>query len=75
MKNENNVDRVVRVILAVALGAASWFALGVGEGSVLGIVAAGAALILAGTAAVGFCPAYRLLGISTCKLQSKPSSE
>ncbi|MBU6494783.1 MAG: DUF2892 domain-containing protein [Acidobacteria bacterium] len=62
MKNEGSLDRflrtvigVVAVIVAVATGGA-W--------SVVWWVVAALALI---TAAVGFCPLYRLVGINTCK--------
>jgi len=39
----------------------------VGIGSVLGIVLAVLAAILLVTAAVGFCPIYRIIGIRTNK--------
>ena len=67
-KNEGNIDRIVRVVVAVAalVGAAA-----VGLGTVGGIVLLAAAAIMAVTAAVGFCPIYRVIGVSTCPLDTK----
>jgi hypothetical protein len=63
--NEGTVDRSIRALLGVvaAVGAAL-----VGLGSVPGIVLLVVAGILLVTAAVGFCPLYRVLGISTCRV-------
>lgn len=61
-KNENNTDRIVRGVVAVA--AAIGAALTSGALSiVLWVVAA----IMAVTAVAGFCPLYTLFGINTCK--------
>lgn len=66
-KNVGTIDRVVRAVIGVAavIGAFS-----VGLTSVWGIVLAVVALIALVTAVVGFCPLYRLLGISTHTTQS-----
>ena len=58
-RNVGNVDRIARVVIGLALlsmlflveGDMRWFGL-------LGLVAIG-------TAGIGWCPAYRLLGIRT----------
>lgn len=68
MRNEGTADRVIRFILGVGLLAVAWFMLDLGTGNVMGIVAAVVSVVLMGTAAIGFCPAYRLFGIRTCKL-------
>jgi hypothetical protein len=60
--NVGTVDRAARAVLG--LGALVW-ALSAGLGSVLGIVLVVVAAVLLVTAAVGFCPLYRLIGIST----------
>ena len=70
MKNESSADRVIRLVLGLAIAALAWFMLGLSAGSPLGIAAAVVAIVLVGTAAVGFCPAYRLFGIRTCKVQN-----
>jgi hypothetical protein len=60
-------DRLIRVAIAVV---AVIGALVVGGSSVLGVVLlVGAAIMV--TAGVGFCPLYRLLGLSTDKSSPK----
>ena len=61
--NEATWDRVVRVILGIALLFLGWAGIVTGTpGTVLKI--AGFLPLLTGLA--GWCPAYRLFGISTC---------
>ena len=62
-RNEGTTDRVVRAVLAVVAVVA---ALAVGAGSVGGVALLVVAAILAVTAAAGFCPLYRVIGMSTC---------
>lgn len=60
-RNEHNIDRIIRLVLAVvffALTAATSF----WPLAILGV-------IMLGTAAVGFCPLYAIFGISTCPVQ------
>ncbi len=64
MRNEANADRIARGVGAVI---ALVVALLVGFPSVVAWVLLAVAVILGVTAAVGFCPLYRLFGISTCK--------
>ena len=62
--NESTLDRIIRgVVGAVALVVA----VVVGVGSVGGILLIVVGGILVVTAAVGFCPLYRILGLSTAK--------
>lgn len=63
-RNVGTADRVVRLVLAVA---AVIGALVVGAGSAVGIVLFVVAAVLVATAAVGFCPLYRLVGANTCE--------
>jgi len=58
IRNEGTLDRIVRIVLGIALlgyavVAHSWFGL-------LGVVPLATGL-------VGFCPLYRLLGRSSCE--------
>lgn len=70
-QNESNADRIVRVgIAAVALVAAVVLGLTSPGGIILAVVAA----VLVVTAAVGFCPLYRVFGINTCKVPSKAAA-
>ena len=65
--NVGSADKVVRILVAVALAAV---ALTTDLGSTLTIVAWVAAGIALLTGLVGFCPLYRVLGVSTCKLEA-----
>ncbi len=60
--NEGTTDRIARLVVAVAAVLFSWWA---GFGSVAGIILLVVAGIAVVTAAVGYCPTYQLLGIST----------
>ena len=66
--NESQIDRVIRVGIAVV---AVVVAIIVGPASVVGIVLFVVAAVMLVTAAVGFCPLYRVFGISTCSVESK----
>lgn len=61
-RNMGSLDRVVRLVAAVVLVVGALLA---GAGTTLGVVLLVVAGVLAVTAAVGFCPLYRLLGLST----------
>ena len=61
-KNENNTDRIVRGVVAVAVAIGAVLTSGV-----LSIVLWVVAAIMAVTAVAGFCPLYTLFGINTCK--------
>ena len=64
-RNVGTLDRVLRVIAGVALLAA--FFAGAGEGPWHYALLIGVVPLL--TAAVGSCPLYTLLGISTCPMK------
>jgi hypothetical protein len=61
-KNESGLDRGLRVVVAIV---AFVMALVVGAGSVLGLVLLAVAAIMLLTAAIGFCPLYKIFGINT----------
>ena len=58
LKNVGNTDRIIRIVLGLAIGA-----LGVVFHSWWGL----AGIVLLATAAVGTCPIYLTFGISTRK--------
>jgi hypothetical protein len=58
--NVGLLDRILRLVVGVALLAL--FFLGEGSARWLGLIG----LIPIATAVFGWCPAYRLLGLSTC---------
>ena len=59
--NVGSIDRVIRFVIGCALIA--YYFLGAGS---LAWLAGLVGLILAVTALAGWCPAYRVLGLSTC---------
>lgn len=63
MKNIGSRDRILRIAVAIALVIlAATGAIGGG----FAIAAWAVAGVLLATSLVGFCPAYRLLGLNTC---------
>lgn len=60
--NEHVVDRVIRVVLGLAVLSLVF----VGPKSLLGLLG----LIPLATGLVGSCPLYTLLGLSTCKTRT-----
>jgi hypothetical protein len=63
--NVGGIDRVVRV--AAGLGLVAWAAMG-------GPVWAWIGVVPIFTGAVGFCPAYTLIGLNTCPMKEKSQS-
>lgn len=64
LTNVGSTDRIVRVVLALVAAVAAFL---VGAESALGLVLLAVAAILVVTAAVGFCPLYRLLGANSAQ--------
>jgi hypothetical protein len=61
-KNMGTADRIIRLVAGIAVGG-----VGIYFQSIIGIIA----IPLVLTAAIGFCPAYLPLGISTCGTKKK----
>ena len=61
-RNKGNIDRLARGVVAI-ITLILEFAVGIG--SVVGVVLVLVGVVMAITAAVGFCPLYRLIGLST----------
>lgn len=59
--NVGKADRIVRIVLGLVI-----IGIGVWLKSWWGLIG----LIPLGTALINFCPIYRLLGISTCRIKS-----
>ena len=66
--NIGGLDRAIRLVAALVLAAYAWMH----PGATLAVVAWVVAAILALTAIVRFCPAYRILGISSCPVNRLP---
>lgn len=62
--NESNIDRIIRAVAGVVL---LYLGLGGALGGTLAVVVDIIGVILLLTAAVGFCPLYRLFNFSTLK--------
>jgi hypothetical protein len=60
--NEATIDRAVRLVIAVIAGLVA-LSVGGAAAVVLWIVAG----VMVVTAASGFCPLYKLVGVSTCR--------
>ena len=60
--NVGGIDRVLRI--AAGLGLVAWAAVG-------GPVWAWIGIVPLATGAVGFCPVYPLLGLSTCPMKKE----
>ena len=61
--NIGKMDRFVRVIISVP-----FLVYGIMEGSIIPLVVG---IVILGTAVLGFCGLYTLLGIDTCKNKDK----
>ena len=66
-KNMSNLDKGIRVIIAIAV--ALLYYLNIIEGTLAYILMAVAIIFLV-TSLINFCPLYRILGISTCKIKN-----
>jgi hypothetical protein len=65
-KNVGPVDRAVRAVLGVAGLVLAFAKFDVLEGGIVGVIAAAFGVIMLLTAAIGMCPLYLPLKISTC---------
>jgi hypothetical protein len=63
MTNEGTLDRVIRVVIGIALLSLTV----AGPKSMIGLVG----IIPIVTGLVGFCPLYRLMGVRTCPVSQK----
>jgi hypothetical protein len=66
--NMSSADRMIRVVL-VAIFAYLYF-----SGTVVGIfglILLILAIVFLGTSIIGFCPIYKIFGVSTCKASPK----
>lgn len=63
--NEGTTDRAIRAVLGIVLLALAFLTLA-GTLKIIALVLGAVMLI---TAAVGFCPLYRLMGVTTCAVK------
>lgn len=66
--NVGNADRAMRAVVGLVLLVLPFATAIAAPSSGLGILLIVVGLVLLGTAALRFCPLYRLLGVRTCKV-------
>lgn len=64
--NESTTDRIIRALAGIA-GLVAALALGLNSVAGIALLVVGAVLVV--TAATGFCPLYRVLGLSTARAE------
>lgn len=62
-KNVGTIDRTIRGLAGIALVAAYFLEILQGTPGLVGLVAG---IVLLGTAIIGWCPPYALIGVNTC---------
>ncbi len=70
-KNVGTIDRGLRAVVGVVALLLAFTQFHVMDGGVAGIIAAGIGVIMLLTAAIGMCPLYIPLKLSTCSIASK----
>ena len=65
-KNVGTVDRAIRALVGI-IAIAAYFT-GMLQGA-LGIAALVVGIVMLGTATLGWCPPYAILGINTCAIK------
>ena len=69
-RNLGQTERAIRVALGIVLVSVGYMA-DLSQGAALAAYAVG--VIALGTAALGFCPAWKLFGINTCQAKASGS--
>ena len=69
--NESSADRATRVFTGIAALSIAVAGLGLLNGEPVGITIAVIGVVVMITGFTGFCPAYLLVGTSTCTLQNQ----
>jgi len=68
-KNVGPIDRGLRALIGIVALVIAFTSLGVMDGSIAGIIAAAVGAVMLLTAALGLCPLYVPIGLSTCKVK------
>ncbi len=66
IKNMGNLDKIIRLVVAIAAALLVYF--NVVQGTLAFILLAVAGIFVL-TSLVGFCPLYTLFGLNTCKVK------
>lgn len=74
MTNVGSADRTVRAILGLVLILSPFLPFAAPVFAGLGVwkfAVAAVGIVLAGTAAIGFCPLYAIFGLNTCPVERR----
>jgi len=71
-KNMGNADRIIRLLIVIAIVALYYF--NIVEGTLANVLLALAGIFLV-TSLIRFCPAYSAFGIRTCSFKKSSSSK
>ena len=66
-KNVSNIDKGLRVLIALAITLLYYFNI---IDDTLAYILMGLAIVLLITGLINFCPLYKILGVSTCKIKN-----
>jgi hypothetical protein len=67
-KNMSNTDRIIRILLALVLGALYFTNTVTGT---IGLVLVVLAVVFLATSVIRFCPLYTLVGLNTCPVNER----
>jgi hypothetical protein len=67
-KNMSNTDRIIRIVLALVLGALYFTNTVTGT---IGLVLVVLAVVFLATSVIRFCPLYALFGLNTCPVNER----
>lgn len=67
--NTGSADRIVRFVLGASAIVVAILMLDALSANVLGILIGAIGVVLVLTSLIGFCPAYTLVGVNTCKVK------
>ncbi|ARV09088.1 hypothetical protein BTO05_05350 [Winogradskyella sp. PC-19] len=66
-KNVSNIDKGLRVLIALIITLLYYFNI---IDDTLAYILMGLAIVLLITGLINFCPLYKILGVSTCKIKN-----
>ena len=70
--NMGTADRLIRGVVGLVLG---YLVISGTVGGILAVILGVLAVMMLGTAAIGYCPPYQMLGIKTCRCEEHKEDE
>jgi len=68
MKNMGNIDRIIRVVIAIIIAVLYFMGIISGTAAIVLLILAGIFIL---TSIISICPLYLPFGIKTCKVEKK----